>query len=155
MSRENFSDAGGKEYFFDPRPPLYSSARQPGSGPRHNPFGGGASELHDGVDIATAWGAPVVATGDGTVRFASTKNGYGNVVEVDHGNGLVTAYAHLSKIEVKAGQELERGDVLGRVGSTGRSTGPHVHYEVRISDIAISPSHYLPARETADEQEAP
>lgn len=119
-------------------------------GPRRNPFGGGASEFHDGLDIATAWGTPVVATGGGTVLFAGAKNGYGNVVEVDHGNGLVTAYGHLSKIEVEAGQELKRGDVLGRVGSTGRSTGPHVHYEVRIGEAAVSPSHYLPARESAE-----
>jgi murein DD-endopeptidase MepM/ murein hydrolase activator NlpD len=118
-------------------------------GPRHNPFGGGMSEFHDGLDIAAAWGTPVVATGGGTVLFAGAKSGYGNVVEVDHGGGLMTAYGHLSKIEVAAGQELKRGDAIGRVGSTGRSTGPHVHYEVRIGDSPVSPAHYLPARTPA------
>ncbi len=126
-------------------------------GPRYNPFGGGGSEFHDGLDIAAAWGTPVVATGGGTVLFAGAKSGYGNVVEVDHGNGLVTAYGHLSKIGVVVGQELKRGEPLGSVGSTGRSTGPHVHYEVCIGEAAVSPSHYLPSRESAPaaEQQQP
>ena len=72
--------------------------------------------------------------------------GYGQVVVIDHGNGLTTRYGHLSKIEVAVGQALKRGEELGQVGSTGRSTGPHLHYEVRISDVAVSPLHYLPAR---------
>ena len=115
-------------------------------GVRRNPFGGGTSELHDGLDIATSWGTPVIATGDGVVGFAGVKNGYGNIVVVDHGNGLSTAYAHLSRIEVALGQEVRRGDALGRVGSTGRSTGPHLHYEVRLGETAVSPTRYLPAQ---------
>jgi murein DD-endopeptidase MepM/ murein hydrolase activator NlpD len=78
------------------------------------------------------------------VEFAGVKNGYGQIVVVNHGNGLSTAYGHLSRIEVEQGQELKRGDVLGRLGSTGRSTGPHLHYEVRLGETAISPARYLP-----------
>ena len=114
-------------------------------GVRRNPFGGGSAELHDGLDIATAWGTPVVATGNGTVSFAGVKNGYGQIVVLDHGDGLSTAYAHLSRIEVEQGQAVKRGDALGRVGSTGRSTGPHLHYEVRMGEAAVSPLRYLPA----------
>ena len=117
-----------------------------GYGLRRNPFGGGAAEYHDGLDIATFWGTPVVATGNGIVSFAGAQNGYGNIVVVDHCNGLSTAYAHLSRVEVTLGQEVRRGDQLGRVGSTGRSTGPHLHYEVRVGETAVSPAHYLPAQ---------
>jgi len=113
-------------------------------GVRGNPFGGGSAEFHDGLDIATAWGTPVVATGNGTVSFAGVKSGYGLIVIVDHGDGLSTAYGHLSKIEVELGQAIKRGDALGRVGSTGRSTGPHLHYEVRMGESAVSPARYLP-----------
>lgn len=115
-------------------------------GLRGNPFGGGPAEFHDGLDIATSWGTPVVVTGNGTVSFAGTQNGYGQIVVVDHGDGLSTAYGHLSRIEVEVGQEIKRGDGLGRVGSTGRSTGPHLHYEVRVGEAAVSPARYLPTR---------
>jgi murein DD-endopeptidase MepM/ murein hydrolase activator NlpD len=113
-------------------------------GVRRNPFGGGSAEFHDGLDIATAWGTPVIATGNGTVSFAGSQNGYGQIVVVDHGDGLSTAYGHLSKIDVEQGREIKRGDTLGRVGSTGRSTGPHLHYEVRVGEAAVSPARYLP-----------
>ena len=115
-------------------------------GVRRNPFGGGSAEFHDGLDIATAWGTPVAATGDGTVSFAGAKSGYGNVVMVDHGNGLSTVYGHLSRVEAEVGQAVKRGELVGRVGSTGRSTGPHLHYEVRVGEAAVSPVNYLPAR---------
>jgi murein DD-endopeptidase MepM/ murein hydrolase activator NlpD len=115
-------------------------------GVRGNPFGGGSSEFHPGQDIAAPRGTPVVAPADGTVVKAEWQNGYGQTVVIDHGNGLTTRYGHLSKIEVAAGQEVRRGDELGQVGSTGRSTGPHLHYEVRIDDVAVSPLYYLPAR---------
>ncbi len=113
-------------------------------GVRRNPFGGGSAEFHDGLDIATAWGTPVVAAGDGVVSFAGTKSGYGNVVILDHGRGLSTVYGHLSRVEAEVGREVRRGEPLGRVGSTGRSTGPHLHYEVRMNDTPVSPSSYLP-----------
>ena len=117
-----------------------------GFGIRSNPFGGSSSEFHPGQDITAPPGTPVVAAADGTVAQAGWQSGYGQVVVIDHGNGLTTRYGHLSKIEVAVGQALKRGEELGQVGSTGRSTGPHLHYEVRISDVAVSPLHYLPAR---------
>jgi murein DD-endopeptidase MepM/ murein hydrolase activator NlpD len=117
-----------------------------GFGVRGNPFGGGMREYHSGQDISAPKGAPVVAPADGTVTHAGWQSGYGNLVTVDHGNGLSTRYGHLSKVEVAEGQEVRRGDLLGLVGSTGRSTGPHLHYEVRIHEEPVSPRHYLPAR---------
>ena len=116
-----------------------------GFGYRGNPFGGG-SEFHPGQDIAAPHGTPVLAPADGTVIEAGWKNGYGQTVVIDHGNGLATRYGHLSKLEVEAGQEIRRGEELGLVGSTGRSTGPHLHYEVRLGDLPVSPRHYLPGR---------
>ena len=115
-------------------------------GYRGNPFGGGSSEFHPGQDIAAPRGTPVLAPADGRVVEAGWKNGYGQTVVLDHGNGLTTRYGHLSKVEVEAGQELRRGEELGLVGSTGRSTGPHLHYEVRLGDLPVSPRHYLPVR---------
>lgn len=115
-------------------------------GVRGNPFGGGSSEFHPGQDIAAPRGTPVIAPADGVVVKADWQNGYGQTIVIDHGNGLTTRYGHLSKIEVSAGQEIKRGEELGLVGSTGRSTGPHLHYEVRIGDVAVSPMYYLPAR---------
>ena len=114
-------------------------------GYRGNPFGGGGSEFHPGQDIAAPPGTPVIAPADGTVTEAGWKNGYGQTVVIDHGNGLTTRYGHLSKVEVAVGRELKRGEELGLVGSTGRSTGPHLHYEVRLDDLPVSPLHYLPA----------
>jgi murein DD-endopeptidase MepM/ murein hydrolase activator NlpD len=115
-------------------------------GVRGNPFGGGAAEFHSGQDISAPRGSAVVATADGTVREAGWQNGYGNVVVLDHGNGLTTRYGHLSKIEAAQGAEVSRGELIGRVGSTGRSTGPHLHYEVRMNESPINPRRYLPER---------
>jgi murein DD-endopeptidase MepM/ murein hydrolase activator NlpD len=113
-------------------------------GGRHNPFGGYSFEFHTGQDIATAWGTPVAAAANGTVTFAGWQNGYGQIVVIDHGDGLTTRYGHLSRIDVAVGQNITRGDLLGNVGSTGRSTGPHLHYEVRINDEPVDPMQYLP-----------
>jgi murein DD-endopeptidase MepM/ murein hydrolase activator NlpD len=115
-------------------------------GVRGNPFGGGSAEFHPGQDIAAPRGTPVFAPAEGRVVEAGWKTGYGQTVVLDHGNGLTTRYGHLSKIEVTTGQELKRGEQLGQVGSTGRSTGPHLHYEVRIGELPVSPQHYLPTR---------
>ncbi|MFL6335329.1 MAG: peptidoglycan DD-metalloendopeptidase family protein [Pyrinomonadaceae bacterium] len=115
-------------------------------GYRGNPFGGGGAEFHPGQDIAAPRGTPVLAPADGTVIEAGWKNGYGQTIVIDHGNGLTTRYGHLSKVEVAVGQELKRNEELGLVGSTGRSTGPHLHYEVRLGDLPVSPLHYLPER---------
>jgi murein DD-endopeptidase MepM/ murein hydrolase activator NlpD len=114
-------------------------------GGRRDPFGGG-SEFHSGQDIRAPRGTPIYASANGVLTLAGWKNGYGNTVVVDHGNGLTTLYGHLSKVEATLGQEVKRGDLLGLVGSTGRSTGPHLHYEVRINEVAVNPTHYLPAR---------
>ena len=115
-------------------------------GVRGNPFGGGGAEFHPGQDIAAPRGTPVLAPADGRVVQAGWQNGYGQTVVIDHGNGLTTRYGHLSKIEVYQGQEVKRGGELGQVGSTGRSTGPHLHYEVRVGELPVSPHYYLPTR---------
>ncbi|MCU1326724.1 MAG: peptidase [Bryobacterales bacterium] len=113
-----------------------------GFGTRHDPFNGEGA-MHTGVDIATAFGTPVKATGDGIVRHASWYSGYGRCVIVDHGNGYETLYGHLSKIDVMEGQEIRQGEEVGRVGSTGRSTGFHLHYEVRIHSTPVNPYRFL------------
>lgn len=114
-----------------------------GFGGRRNPFGGGGYEFHSGQDIEAAWGAPVVSGAAGKVSFVGWQNGYGQLVIVDHGGGLSTRYGHLSHIDVEFDQIVSRGQLLGKVGSTGRSTGPHLHYEVRINDEAVNPLPYL------------
>jgi murein DD-endopeptidase MepM/ murein hydrolase activator NlpD len=118
-----------------------------GVGGRHNPFSGRGYEYHEGQDIDAAWGTPVQVTASGKVTVAGWQRGYGNVVYVDHGNGLSTRYGHLSKINVAVGQTVIRGDTIGLVGSTGRSTGPHLHYEVRINNQPVDPKKYLPSAE--------
>ncbi len=114
-----------------------------GFGGRRNPFGGGSWEFHSGQDIDAPSGAPVISGASGKVSFVGWQNGYGQLVVLDHEGGLTTRYAHLSKIEVNLGQTVERGQLIGRVGSTGRSTGPHLHYEVRINDQPVNPLPYL------------
>jgi murein DD-endopeptidase MepM/ murein hydrolase activator NlpD len=114
-------------------------------GMRSNPFGDEAPEFHAGQDIAAPRGTPVVAAADGVITLAGTQNGYGNVVYINHGNGFATRYGHLSRIDVSVGQEIRRGEILGAVGSTGRSTGPHLHYEVRVNEAAVNPRRYLPS----------
>jgi len=119
-----------------------------GFGDRRNPFGGYSSEFHAGQDIATNYGTPVVATANGVVTFAGCQSGYGQVVVIDHGDGLTTRFGHLSHIDVEVGQTITRGDQVGKVGSTGRSTGPHLHYEIRVNDEPVDPRPYLPGIET-------
>lgn len=114
-----------------------------GFGGRRNPFGGGGYEFHSGQDIEAPWGAPVVAGASGRVSFVGWQNGYGQLVIVDHGGGLTTRYGHLSSIDVQLDQTVSRAQLLGKVGSTGRSTGPHLHYEVRINDQPVNPLQYL------------
>jgi murein DD-endopeptidase MepM/ murein hydrolase activator NlpD len=114
-----------------------------GFGGRRNPFGGPGYEFHSGQDIEAPWGAPVIAGASGKVIFVGWQNGYGQLVVVDHGGGLTTRYGHLSQIDVELDQVVSRGELLGKVGSTGRSTGPHLHYEVRINDEPVDPLPYL------------
>lgn len=111
---------------------------------RRNPFGGRTYEFHAGMDIDGEKGDMVVAPANGVVIKAGWQGGYGNMIEIDHLNGLTTRYGHLSKIEVAAGDQIGRGQLLGLVGSTGRSTGPHLHYELRLNDKAINPRRFLP-----------
>ena len=115
-----------------------------GYGSRIDPFNGRLA-AHTGIDFKQAWGSPVRATAAGTVVSAGPHGGYGNSVDVDHGNGVVTRYAHLSAISVKSGQTISTGMVLGRLGSSGRSTGPHLHYEVRHNDQPLDPRRFLAA----------
>ena len=113
-------------------------------GYRADPFLGRLA-LHPGVDLAEAYGAGVHAAAAGRVVHAGMAGGYGNMVEIDHGNGLATRYAHMSDVLVEEGQEVDKGAILGRLGSTGRSTGPHLHYEVRVDGEPVDPERYLRA----------
>jgi murein DD-endopeptidase MepM/ murein hydrolase activator NlpD len=113
-----------------------------GFGSRRNPFGRGY-EQHTGLDIATNHGVAIDATADGIVIFAGPYGGYGNVVVIDHGYGITTRYAHMAQIDVTIGQHVIRGKAIGTVGSTGRSTAPHCHYEVRLHDRPVNPLNYL------------
>ena len=113
-----------------------------GFGERRDPFNGSIRK-HDGIDLALAAGTPVRAERDGVVRFAGDRGGYGNVVIIDHGNGLETRYAHCATLTVQAGDNVPEGAVVGTVGSTGRSTGPHLHFEVRENGIATNPANFV------------
>ena len=115
-----------------------------GFGMRIDPFIR-APALHTGMDFRGDTGDPVRATADGNVTVAGSNGGYGKMVEIDHGNGLTTRYAHLSDIIVKVGQRVRAGHIVGRVGSTGRSTGPHLHYETRVNGDAVDPRKFLRA----------
>lgn len=115
---------------------------------RRNPFGGRSYEFHGGLDIDGEKGDNVMAPANGVVTKAGWQGGYGNLIEVDHGNGLTTRYGHLSKIEIQVGDTIQRGQVIGMVGSTGRSTGPHLHYELRLNDKPINPRRLLPVEPT-------
>lgn len=112
-------------------------------GYRKNPFTSRGSEFHEGVDFGAPYGTDVVATADGTVSFAGYKSGYGKMVVISHGYGFTTCYAHNSAILVKEGDKVKRGQVISRVGNTGRSTGPHLHYEVKLNGKNVDPEKYF------------
>ena len=117
----------------------------PAAGYVSSPYGlrFNGTEFHQGIDIAADMGAPIVATADGVVTAAGWNGGYGNMVDVDHGGGIVTRYGHASALAVTVGQQVRRGELIAYVGSTGRSTGPHVHYEVRVDGQPVNPAGYL------------
>jgi hypothetical protein len=120
-----------------------------GFGVRMDPFTGSPA-MHTGLDLHGETGNPVRATADGTVTTAGWGGGYGRVVDIDHGNGLTTRYGHLSAIDVRVGQSVKAGQIIGRVGSTGRSTGPHLHYETRLRKEAVDPQKFLRAGQRLD-----
>jgi murein DD-endopeptidase MepM/ murein hydrolase activator NlpD len=111
-------------------------------GERIDPFNGEGA-FHSGVDIGSSYGAHVIAPADGVVTFSDQLGGYGRAIKIDHGHGISTRYGHLSGFAVTAGQAVHRGDVIGFIGTSGRSTGPHLHYEVRINDTPVNPYKYL------------
>jgi murein DD-endopeptidase MepM/ murein hydrolase activator NlpD len=113
-------------------------------GSRTDPFNGEATEMHLGVDIAALFGTQVHAPADGKIIYAQRKSAYGNLIIIDHGNGLTTRLGHLSRFNVKAGQKVRKNEIVGYVGTSGRSTAPHLHYEVRLNDRPINPRNYLP-----------
>jgi murein DD-endopeptidase MepM/ murein hydrolase activator NlpD len=113
-----------------------------GFGHRLNPFTG-QSALHAGLDIANRVGTPIVAPAKGTIVSVGWQNAYGNCVVINHGNAIITRYAHMDKTTVKEGQVVNRGDLIGTIGNTGRSTGPHLHYEVRVGGVPVNPMRYI------------
>ena len=119
----------------------YLKTMASGYGDRHDPIYG-TSKFHEGMDFSSAIGTPVYATGAGTVKSAGWESGYGNSIDIDHGFSYLTRYAHLSQILVKEGQSVKRGDLIGKVGNTGKSTGPHLHYEVRYRGAPQNPVNY-------------
>jgi murein DD-endopeptidase MepM/ murein hydrolase activator NlpD len=112
-------------------------------GYRRNPFGGFTGEFHPGIDIKGQYGDPIYATADGVVNRCDWYGGYGNAVLINHSHGYQTLFGHMMKVNVEQGQEVKSGDLIGFMGSTGRSTGPHVHYEIRRDGIDIDPVPYL------------
>lgn len=111
-------------------------------GYRRDPFTG-RRRFHEGIDISNRAGTPVVAPADGIVVFTGRDGGYGNLIVISHGYGISTRFGHLKKIFVKPGQKVQRGDIIGEIGNTGRSTGPHLHYEVRIYGKPVNPINYI------------
>jgi len=120
-----------------------------GFGERLDPFSGEGA-FHTGVDVGADYGAPVHVTADGMVLDAGQHSGYGRVVIVDHGFGITTWYAHLSSFAVIAGTRVKRGEVIGYTGISGRATGPHVHYEVRVNNAPVNPRHYMTSASSGD-----
>ena len=127
------------------RMPLSGTRLTSGYGMRSHPVLGGHRQ-HNGVDLAAPTGTPVYATADGMVGRAQWFSSYGNYVQIEHGGQLQTRYGHLSSYTVAAGQMVQKGDLIGYVGSTGRSTGPHLHYEVRVAGEAVDPTPYMTAQ---------
>ena len=124
--------------------PLDNYYATSGFGRRTDPFTG-AVAMHEGLDLVAKVGDPVLATAPGTVIYADWQGDYGRMVEIDHGLGITTVYAHLKEISVEVGQVVDYRDQIGLLGSSGRSTGPHVHYEVRFNDRPFNPMNFLKA----------
>jgi murein DD-endopeptidase MepM/ murein hydrolase activator NlpD len=115
-------------------------------GYRRDPFNGQAA-FHAGIDFPGTYGQQIIAAASGKVSFVGQRPGYGNVVEIDHGNGIMTRYAHLSRFGARVGEDVKRGQAIALMGSTGRSTGTHLHFEVRVHGDAVNPRRFLEARQ--------
>jgi murein DD-endopeptidase MepM/ murein hydrolase activator NlpD len=115
-------------------------------GYRRSPFGR-ARDFHPGLDIAAAKGTPILSAADGVVTYAGYRKGYGKTVILDHGFGMTTRYGHASELLVKKGETVKRGAQIARVGSTGRSTGPHLHYEIQVNGVPVDPGDYISTRQ--------
>jgi murein DD-endopeptidase MepM/ murein hydrolase activator NlpD len=126
-----------------PKKPPSTSLIWPVAGPINSPFGARWGTVHQGIDIGAASGVPIRAAAAGTVFYSGVMDGYGNVILIDHGKGMVTLYAHQSQLIAGVGATVAQGQTIGLVGSTGHSTGPHLHFEVRIGGVAYDPMAYL------------
>ena len=126
--------------------PVRGTALTSGYGVRSDPFRGRAA-MHAGIDLAGPIGTPIYATADGFVGRSEWAGGYGNLIELNHGRGIQTRYGHLTRSTVQAGQAVKRGQLIGYMGSTGRSTGSHLHYEVRIDGKAVNPVPFMEAND--------
>jgi murein DD-endopeptidase MepM/ murein hydrolase activator NlpD len=133
--------------------PVQTATYTSGYGVRSDPFRGAAA-MHAGIDLAAPMGTPVYATADGVVDRAEWSGGYGNLVEIDHGKGLQTRFGHLSRVLVHPGDRVVRGQEIALMGSTGRSTGSHLHYEVRIDGHAVNPVPFLQSADYVTAMEA-
>jgi len=143
--REATSIAGLGRAAMPSRMPVSAYSLTSSFGLREHPLLG-VMRAHTGIDLAAPLGSPIFATSDGTVSTADWRGGYGLLVSLDHGGGVQTRYGHMSRLNVVAGERVHKGDVIGYVGSTGLSTGPHLHYEIRINGQAINPAPYLKPR---------
>jgi murein DD-endopeptidase MepM/ murein hydrolase activator NlpD len=114
-------------------------------GYRSDPFTG-AGAMHSGLDFPGPLGTPILAAAPGRVTFVGQRSGYGNVVEIDHGQGILTRYAHLSGFTARVGEQVTAGQQIAKMGSTGRSTGSHLHFEVRLNGVAVNPRRFLEAK---------
>ncbi len=126
--------------------PVKGTALTSGYGVRSDPFRGRAA-MHAGIDLAAPIGTPIYATADAVVNRSEWAGGYGNLIELNHGRGIQTRYGHLTRSNVRAGQKVKRGELIGFMGSTGRSTGSHLHYEVRIDGKAVNPIPFMEAND--------
>lgn len=133
------ADANPRAYFITPTWGRLSSPL----GWRADPLRSGVWQHHWGIDIAAPAGTPVVASAAGTVRYTGWYGGYGSLVYLDHGQGWTTLYSHLGRIDVRGGQHVDQGTIIAAVGSNGRSTGPHLHFEIRHRNRPVDPLRYL------------
>lgn len=153
-------EADGQSTIYEPegRPawsPWNDPMIWPTDGPATSEFGPRFGRMHKGLDIGADAGAPIAAARSGRVVFSGWKGGYGNTIDIDHGGGVVTRYAHQSAMLVSDGQRVAQGALIGRVGMTGSATGPHLHFEVRVDDHPRDPRRVLRARLAQELQSAP